>query len=187
MGHITLITGGVRSGKSAFAEKIAIGYSEVAYVATCEPTDVEMVERVAMHRSRRPHAWQTREAPLALDGAVSAVDPSACLLIDCLGIWVSNNLLSNEEQNLQDPQVFINTMLKSSRELIWQLQNRSGPSVLVTNEVGLGLVPPYKLGRVFRDVLGLVNAHMAESATDVYLCAVGLPICLKRGGVNQLG
>lgn len=186
MGSIVLITGGVRSGKSALAERLAAVHSHVLYVATAEAQDAEMAERIRMHQARRPVDWATVVAPLDLI-TVAQRDSAACLLIDCLGLWVTNNLLVAEDINLAAPEAFIQGMLEHTRVLLDILASRQGEAILVTNEVGLGLVPPFKLGRVFRDCLGLVNAAVAEKARDVYLCAVGIPIALKKEGVMRLG
>jgi len=183
LNNIVLITGGVRSGKSAQAEKYAAKYPEVVYIATCQALDEEMTERISAHQGRRPLHWQTIEDPLHLTNRLGSVSQDACLLIDCLGLWVSNHLLRDETTALANPQVFISTMEANASELVAMLRRRTGPSIIVTNEVGLGLVPPYKLGRVFRDALGRVNSLLAQQADEVYLCTAGIPLCLKREGV----
>jgi len=186
MGSIVLITGGVRSGKSALAEKLAAMHSPVLYVATAEAEDAEIAERIHMHQARRPACWGTVVAPRDLI-TVARTNHDACLLIDCLGHWVTNCLLAAETDNLAAPAVFIQEMREHTHALLDVLTSRQGAAILVTNEVGLGLVPPYKMGRVFRDCLGHVNAAVAERARDVYLCAVGIPIALKKEGVMRLG
>lgn len=186
MGKIVLITGGVRSGKSLLAEKLAFAHESVIYIATCEARDDEMAERITLHQERRPGHWKTAEAPVDLMPAAQT-DSSSCLLIDCLGLWVTNCLLADEDKNLSAPGQFIQEMREKTHTLLTLLASRQGDSIIVTNEVGFGLVPPYKMGRVFRDCLGIVNATVAEAASDVYLCAAGLPIALKKDGVNRLG
>ncbi|MBS4054891.1 MAG: bifunctional adenosylcobinamide kinase/adenosylcobinamide-phosphate guanylyltransferase [Thermaerobacter sp.] len=186
MGSIVLITGGVRSGKSALAEKLATRNSYVLYVATAEAEDAEMAERISLHQARRPVSWGTVVAPRDLI-TVARMNPDACLLIDCLGLWVTNCLLAAEAKNLAAPEGFIQEMRERTEALLDVLAARQGEAILVTNEVGLGLVPPYKMGRVFRDCLGYVNAAVAERARDVILCAVGIPITLKKEGVLRLG
>ena len=183
MNKIVLITGGVRSGKSAYAENYAANYPQVAYIATGEALDEEMTERISAHQSRRPLHWQTMEEPLQLASRLDSLLPDACLVIDCLGLWVSNHLLRDETMALANPQAFISTMEDKASELVAMLRQRTGPAIIVTNEVGLGLVPPYKLGRVFRDALGRVNSLLAQQADEVYLCTAGIPLCLKREGV----
>jgi len=187
MGDIVLVTGGVRSGKSVLAEKLAGSFDSVLYIATCEEKDDEMAKRIRMHKKRRPNWWITVEVPLDLVDAIQKLDTESCLLVDCLGLWVSNCLLSAEEKNLAEPDKFIMEMREKALELVTLLTSRRGNSILVTNEAGLGLVPPYKLGRIFRDCLGIVNASIAEVSRDVYLCVAGLPVALKKDGVVRLG
>ncbi|MBS3985933.1 MAG: bifunctional adenosylcobinamide kinase/adenosylcobinamide-phosphate guanylyltransferase [Selenomonadales bacterium] len=187
MGRITLVTGGVRSGKSALAEAFAMKARSVVYLATCEANDEEMRDRISLHQARRPAHWTTEEVPLDLPAAITRQDPETCLLIDCLGLWVSNHLLADEENNVRHAQEFIEKMNGLTCALLEELSIRPGEAILVTNEVGFGLVPPYKLGRIFRDCLGLVNAQIATSAEDVYLCVAGMPVTLKKDGVVRLG
>jgi len=187
MGDIVLVTGGVRSGKSVLAEKLASDFNSVIYVATCEAKDDEMMQRIRMHKQRRPDCWMTVEVSLNIVDVIQGLDKESCLLIDCIGLWVSNCLLVAEEKNLADQHGFIIKMREKTFELLTLLASRRGNSILVTNEVGFGLVPPYKLGRIFRDCLGVVNATVAEAARNVYLCVAGLPIALKKDGVVRLG
>lgn len=187
MGDIVLVTGGVRSGKSALAEKLAKAFDSVIYIATCEAKDDEMAERIRMHKQRRPDYWVTIEVPLNLADAIQNLHSEPSLLLDCLGLWVSNCLLAAEEKNPEDLNGFILEMREKTFELVTLLASRRGDSILVTNEVGFGLVPPYRLGRIFRDCLGIVNATVAEVACDVYLCVAGLPVALKRDGVVCFG
>lgn len=182
-----MITGGVRSGKSLLSEKLAERCKSVIYIATCEIKDDEMAERINQHRQRRPSGWTTVEVPINLTDVIQGLDSEACLLLDCLGLWVSNCLIADEEKNLADSEGFIHQMREKTCALITLLASRRGDSVLVTNEVGFGLVPPYKMGRIFRDCLGIVNAKVAEAARDVYLCAVGIPVALKKDWEVQLG
>jgi len=149
--RVVLITGGVRSGKSSLAERLAADYPQVAYIATCQALDGEMSSRIEAHQLHRPKHWSTIEEPLGLASSLKCVDTEVCVLIDCLGLWVTNCLLADEDTNLANPQRFID-------------------------------LPPYKLGRVFRDCLGRVNSICAQEADDVYLCTAGLPLCLKRNG-----
>jgi len=186
MGKITLVTGGVRSGKSLLGEKLAETYNSKIYIATGEAKDDEMISRIAMHKKRRDHSWTTLEIPIEISKAVESFDNEAFVLIDCVGFWVTNNLLVNEEENLLNENLFFDQMHLKTNALIDILLTRKGESVLVSNEVGFGLVPPYKLGRIFRDTMGVVNSLLSASAKDVYLCAAGLPLKIKKDGVNQL-
>jgi len=180
-----MITGGARSGKSRFAENIAARQNgQVLYVATAEALDDEMVRRIARHREQRPGTWQTVEAPRDLLGALSG-DPSvSTVLVDCLTVWVANRLLDLGDPDelgwaemvtgLEDDLVEeIERMFRWAREAPWTL-------ILVTNEVGWDVVPPYPLGRAFRDLLGRLNQAVAEAADGVFAVVAGLPVELKR-------
>lgn len=189
--HLILILGGARSGKSAFAEQWAASSGkQVVYIATATAGDKEMAERIARHRRSRPDGWQTVEEPLDLAGAVRAAGAKGeVLLLDCMTLWLSNwmaqqsytalleegrsSLLTYDEGALRA----VDALLKSLAEL--------GPEkvlLVVSNEVGLGIVPPYPLGRVYRDTLGYVNQRLAKTAEQVYLMVAGLPVDIKHLG-----
>lgn len=164
---ITLVLGGARSGKSRFAEgAIATLPPPWVYLATAEPGDAEMAERIATHRARRGPQWQTVEAPLALDKPLLAHAASP-VLVDCLTLWLSNLMLAEGavEQEI------------SKVEKV--LSQATAPKVLVSNEVGLGIVPDYPLGRRFRDAQGILNQRMAALADRVVLMVAGLPLAIK--------
>lgn len=180
MGHLTLVTGGVRSGKSMFAEQLASKHKQVAYIATCQCFDEEMKERITVHQSRRPGHWELIEEPLSLSAAMERAQAGSFIIVECLGLWLTNFLLKNEELPEQD---FLRLLDKDLQEFLLKLDERKHSAVIVTNEVGMGIVPPYKLGRTFRDCLGVVNQAIARKADDVYLCAAGMPLCLKKAGV----
>lgn len=169
-GSLTLITGGVRSGKTLFAESLAETSPSVVYLATALPTDEEMAARIARHRARRPASWEIVEEPMDLSGAAKRVASEAVLLVDCLGVWVANLLAGNSEEVEVYEQV--NGFLRA-------VSDRRGRTVAVTNEVGMGIVPPYPLGRLFRDILGRVNQQVAEAADAVYLMVCGIPVRIK--------
>jgi adenosyl cobinamide kinase/adenosyl cobinamide phosphate guanylyltransferase/uncharacterized protein YlxP (DUF503 family) len=169
-GSLTLITGGVRSGKTLFAESLAETSPSVVYLATALPTDEEMAARIARHRARRPASWEIVEEPMDLSGAAKRVASEAVLLVDCLGVWVANLLAGNSEEVEVYGQV--NGFLRA-------VSDRRGRTVAVTNEVGMGIVPPYPLGRLFRDILGRVNQQVAEAADAVYLMVCGIPVRIK--------
>lgn len=176
MGQIWFVTGGARSGKSAFAERLAGGLGRpVTYVATLEPLDVEMRVRIARHQAQRPASWRTMETPRAPLEAVQSTPPGDTVLLDCLSLWVSNRLLdlhtetpSTEEVDALDASITLET-----RELLDLLMQRAGNAVLVSNEVGSGLVPEYVLGRAYRDLLGRVNQQVARTAARAWLCVAG--------------
>lgn len=176
MGEIWFVTGGARSGKSTYAERLAAQSSRpVRYVATMIPHDDELVDRVARHRAQRPNAWETVEAPTDLLGAVRDASSEACVLIDCLSLWVTNRLLDlDTEEPARDAidaleaalDVEVDAMLAAARA-------RNGLTIAVTNEVGSGLVPPYPLGRVYRDLLGRVNQRVSQAAGRAWLLVSG--------------
>jgi adenosylcobinamide kinase/adenosylcobinamide-phosphate guanylyltransferase len=166
----TLVLGGARSGKSAFAEKL-IGESGLAqvYLATATAEDDEMRTRIAQHRARRGEGWTTVEEPLALvDALTREATHGRAVLVDCLTLWLSN-LMFRE----RDPDV-------EARRLTRFLAVAKFPVILVSNEVGLGLVPDTPLGRSFRDAQGRLNQIVAAVVPNVVFIAAGLPLWLKR-------
>jgi adenosylcobinamide kinase/adenosylcobinamide-phosphate guanylyltransferase len=166
---IELILGGARSGKSRFAEQQAIASGlAVTYIATGEARDAEMAERIAHHRNRRPAGWATVEEPLCLAAMLTreAAD-DRCLLVDCLTLWLANVLLGEREDEIG--------------KLLVALPALSGHILLVSNEVGWGIVPENALARRFRDEQGRLNQRIAEVAETVTLVAAGLPLKLKSG------
>jgi adenosylcobinamide kinase/adenosylcobinamide-phosphate guanylyltransferase len=190
MGEVMLITGGAKSGKSLFAERLAGAFGfQVIYVATAEAYDVEMEVRVARHRARRPTAWTTVEAPRDLRRALAGVPPSAAaVLVDCLTFWTSNWLLA-----LGDPDTVgwwgaIDSLQERLFEelvaVAAQARAASWHLVLVTNEVGSGVVPDTLLGRAFRDLLGAVNQHVATLSDAVFLVVAGIGTEMKRTAVD---
>jgi len=187
VGDLILITGGVRSGKSRFAERLArsIGGDRVAYVATAEAGDEEMRGRIAAHRADRPEAWTTLENPMDVAGAIveasSGPEPPRAILVDCLTMLVSNLLLAGDEATAGsrvDGQV---ASIRASR-------GRTAASVIVvTNEVGLGVVPPSSLGRRYRDLLGMANQALAADAAHVYLLVAGMAVDWKALANSPIG
>ena len=184
MAKIILITGGARSGKSAFAEKLAMRAEErVAYIATAEIWDSEMAERVDLHRNRRPSGWQTYEAPRQAENAMDAATFHADLILfDCLTVYSTNCLLALPEE--LDPRQRRSAVLESVDELVLAAQRFPGTVLFVTNEVGDGIVPDNALAREFRDVAGLVNQKVAQAADEVYWVVCGLPVEIKRQAVQ---
>lgn len=169
-----MLTGGARSGKSALAETLAHRHNgPVVFVATAEPFDDDMAERIRRHREQRPTSWQTVEAPLELTAAVAAVPDSACLVIDCLTVWVGNMFHHR-------PDDVVELVDAGATELTRLIARRGGPTVVVTNEVGLGLVPDTPLGRRYRDTLGRVNTTLAAGADRVLLLSAGRAIELRE-------
>lgn len=169
----TLILGGARSGKSGYAEGLAEAAAEAGsppvYLATAEPGDTEMTARIAQHRVRRGDRWRTVEAPLDLAAALAEDHArKAPVLVDCLTLWLANLMAAG-----RDPEA-------EAAGLIVALDSRAAPVFLVSNEVGLGIVPDNALARAFRDAAGLLNQRIAARAERVIFVAAGLPLVLKE-------
>ncbi len=176
--QLILIMGGARSGKSDYAEKLAANFGRhVIYIATAEAGDEEMAARIEAHRQARPAEWRTLETPRNVGKALASINgqPEA-LLLDCMTVLVSNIILAMEEEPQAAIEVAIRAEIGSIVEVHQQLEV---PLIVVSNEVGLGLVPPYPLGRVYRDVLGRANQHLAALADTVLFMVAGLPMTVK--------
>ncbi len=169
----SLILGGARSGKSALAERIvSASGAQVVYIATAQAGDAEMATRIAHHRARRPAAWMLVEEPLALARTLTAqARADRCVLVDCLTLWLSN-LLGGE-----DPQDFA----RERAALLDVLPRLPGDIVLVSNEVGMGIVPLGELSRRFVDEAGRLHQALAAACDRVVFVAAGLPLALKGG------
>lgn len=169
-GRIVFVTGGARSGKSSFAERRAAQNGPgVTYLATAQAFDDEMKDRIARHRADRPAGWVTHEEPLAVPAALRAVTTPAALL-DCLSLWVSNLMLAGHTDE---------AVLDAAADLLHAARERGGVTVLVTNEVGFGIVPDNALARRYRDLLGWVNQRAAATSDEAHLIVSGLPLRLK--------
>jgi adenosylcobinamide kinase / adenosylcobinamide-phosphate guanylyltransferase len=167
-GLVTLVLGGARSGKSGYAERlIAASPKPWVYIATAEARDDEMAERIAAHKARREAGWQTIEAPHELPEALAAASPDAPVLVDCLTLWLSNLMLGS-----------FNVEAMTER-LEDTLAARSGQTILVANEVGLGIVPDNALARQFRDAQGILNRRIAAQAQRVIMMVAGIPVAVK--------
>lgn len=176
--RLVLVTGGARSGKSHYAERLAAHFARgesVLYLATLEALDDELLRRVGTHRARRPAAWRTLETPLSPAAALREA-PEKVVLLDCLSGFVSNLVLQHEHDG---EAVALQRVAEAVEELVRVAKSSGKVVVIVTNEVGSGVVPPYPLGRLFRDALGAANARVAGAADAVSLCVVGLPQTLK--------
>ena len=169
---LTFLLGGARSGKSALAVRLASEWGgPVVFVATAERRDdPEMHARIESHRAERPPEWETVEAPLDLGAVVAAAAPDECVVVDCLTLWVSNAL----EAGRSDPETEA-----AAVELARAAAAREAPTVVVSNEVGLGVVPETPLGRRYRDVLGRVNAVVAAEADRALLVVAGRALELR--------
>jgi len=181
---LIMVTGGARSGKSQFAESLAMKYGgySVLYIATSIPFDDEMKERVRRHKERRPKEWDTVEAYNGIRDIIRSTDKKAVLL-DCLTVMVSNLLLEIdmtwEEKNLEDVDRAEEKISAEVDGLITASKKNDKDVIIVTNEVGMGLVPKYKLGRIFRDISGRMNKKIAENADYVYFMVSGIPLEIK--------
>ena len=169
---ITLVLGGARSGKSAFAENRAKANDQaVAYIATAEIRDDAIADRVKVHRDIRPSNWSTIESPLGLGQTIRAQDShSTTLLVDCLTMWVTNVLCSENSTAL---------MHTEQREFFQALSQHQGNIILVSNEVGMGIIPMGQLTRDYVDIAGRLHQDIAAIADEVILVTAGLPMVLK--------
>lgn len=167
------ITGGARSGKSSFAEKLALKKAKVrVYIATMQGLDEEMKERIALHKKQRGPGWSTIEEPLELLFALKNNDKKGrVLLIDCLTLWVSNRMMKGQKEK---------EILKAATEVAEFCKCAKAEVIAVSNEVGMGLVPDNKLGRDFRDIQGRVNRIFAERAANMYFVVSGVPLEVKK-------
>jgi adenosylcobinamide kinase/adenosylcobinamide-phosphate guanylyltransferase len=165
---LIFLLGGARSGKSAYAEKLATALpAPWTYIATAQAFDDEMAERIALHRARRGEGWSTVDAPLELAQALRAVPDGRPVLVDCLTLWFSNHMLADHD--LDALSVELESVLSAPR----------GPWFVVSNEVGLGIVPDSALGRRFRDAQGRLNQRIAALAERVFFMVAGLPMQVK--------
>ena len=166
------ITGGARAGKSSFAERLANRLKgKRAYIATAQALDPEMTARIQQHRERRGNAWDTFEEPLDAAGLLTRLNGQyQVILFDCLTLWLSNIMARSEEDE---------AITAQCRKLVESIKDFDGDRVLVSNEVGLGIVPDNPLARRFRDLAGILNQRMAQAADEVYFMAAGIPMRIK--------
>lgn len=168
----TLLLGGARSGKSALAVRLASAIDgPVVVVATAEPRDDDMAERIRAHRAARPSGWETVESPLGLLETVDGIADGAFVILDCLTLWVSNALEAGTSPD---------EIVAEASAVAAALTARSTPSVVVSNEVGLGVVPANALARSYRDLLGRVNTAFAQRAARSYLVVAGRGLPLEE-------
>lgn len=165
---LTFVLGGARSGKSTHAEKLVSARAAPwTYIATAQAYDGEMRQRIAEHRARRGEGWETVEAPSDLVGALQAVPDGRAVLVDCLTLWLTNHMLADSD------------VAAESARLAEILARPRGPWVVVSNEVGLGIVPDNALARRFRDAAGRLNQEVAAAADTVLMMVAGLPLKVK--------
>lgn len=167
---LTVLLGGARAGKSALALELARDHDgQVVYVATAEAGDHEMAVRIAQHRTERPDEWTTAEEPVALRSTIAALEPDACVVVDCLTLWVANLLARGDD------------VLPEAEAVADLAAGRPGPTIVVSNEVGLGIVPTSSVAREYRDLLGAVNAAFVHRAHDAAFVVAGRAIPLQPG------
>jgi adenosylcobinamide kinase/adenosylcobinamide-phosphate guanylyltransferase len=180
MGQLILVLGGVRSGKSDYAEELAqsLGQAQVLFVATAEAGDAEMARRIAAHQQSRPASWRTLEAPRHIGEAIqSHVGEAKVVLVDCITLLVSNTLLAlGDDPDITQTEQAVQDEIQA---LLQTCQSSPVTCIAVSNEVGLGVVPEHRLGRLYRDLLGKANQSLAAQAGEVYLMVAGLAIELK--------
>jgi|SRR3990172_274648 len=171
-GKIYFITGGARSGKSAFAEQLADGLSgKRAYIATAQALDPEMVRRIEHHRKQRGTTWDTFEEPLAVPDLLRKLNGRyQAALLDCLTLWLSNIMAHSEGDG---------DITAPSEDLVEAVKSFDSACIVVSNEVGLGIVPDNPLARRFRDCAGVLNQKMAKIADEAYFMASGIPMRIK--------
>ncbi len=183
-----LITGGARSGKSAFAEKLAGKEKKVLYIATAVPFDDEMRERVEKHRMRRPENWDTHEGYCALDKVIYKKSSDYdCILVDCATILVTNLLfdaMGEEDAEVYDFEKASRGILEEMERIAFACGEAQCTVIFVTNEIGMGVVPENRLSRHFRDIAGSANQILARQAEEVYFVVSGIPLKMKGEGIQ---
>lgn len=169
--NVTLVLGGAQSGKSYYAQQLAAKFERVTFIATARPADPEMRRKIARHRRERPVAWRTIEAPLDVHQAIRAESQEAeVILVDCLTVYLAH--VMGVRKSKSNPQESIERVCDAIRE-------SKASVIVVSNEVGSGVVPPYRSGRIYRDLLGQLNQKIAQIADEVVLMVAGIPITVK--------
>ena len=176
--QLTFILGGARSGKSSYAQAMVEKSGQPAlFVATATASDEEMAARISAHQASRSDQWRTLEAPLRVGNAVRQEPATDWVLVDCLTL-LANNVLFALPENV-DEAAYQAAMMLEVEQLLAAYQGHPGEWVIISNEVGLGLVPPYPLGRMYRDVLGRANQQLAAAADVVLFLVAGIPMRVK--------
>lgn len=179
MGRLTLILGGARSGKSSHAQSLAEGTGKsVTFLATAQALDEEMSTRIQKHRLERPSGWETLEIPCDLASHIPQIK-SEVVILDCVTLLVSNLLMQFVRDELVDEKPFMSAVEKEIEDLIAAIRGQNREWFIISNEVGLGLVPPYLMGRVYRDALGWANQRLAREANQVLFMVAGIPMVVK--------
>ncbi|MFA5523113.1 MAG: bifunctional adenosylcobinamide kinase/adenosylcobinamide-phosphate guanylyltransferase [Tissierellales bacterium] len=186
MAEIIVVTGGARSGKSSLAEEKAkeLG-NKVVYIATAIAFDDGMKDRISKHKASRPSTWATIERYKKFNELERSQDfnESDLILLDCMTLMVSNNLLESDVDldtcSMKDIEHIEKNILNEVKELLEIVTRNEKKLIIVTNEVGMGLVPSYRLGNIFRDIAGRVNQYLANQAQEVYYTVSGIPLKIK--------
>jgi adenosylcobinamide kinase / adenosylcobinamide-phosphate guanylyltransferase len=177
--HITLILGGARSGKSSYAQSLAEGMGKsVTFLATAQALDAEMSARIQKHRLERPARWETLEIQFDIASHIQQIK-SDVVILDCITLLISNLLMQYVKDDLIDEAPFMTAVQKEINELINVIREHGQDWLIVSNEVGLGLVPPYQMGRVYRDAIGWANQRLAREADKVIFMIAGIPTTIK--------
>lgn len=172
MGKVVFITGAVRSGKSKLAVELGEkSLKKVVFLASCSPLDKEMRERVAKHKQSRPQDWTTIEEPINVADVIKKAKADELIIFDCLTLWISNIMCKFDKEELID---------KKIEELFLALQQVKSDIIIVSNEVGWGIVPENKLARQFRDIVGITHQKLADLSDEVFLVTVGIAQKLKE-------
>lgn len=175
--NVTLVLGGAQSGKSHYAQQLASHFERVTFIATGRRTDAEMRKKIARHRRDRPIGWRTIEAPLDLHNAIRSESQKAdVVLIDCLTVYVAN-VMGAGKKSKGNPEACIEAVCAA-------IQASKASVVAVSNEVGSGVVPPYRSGRIYRDFLGQMNWKVAQIADRVVLMIAGVPMTVKDSNIR---
>jgi len=177
--HIILILGGARSGKSSYAQQLAEDSGRsVTFLATAQALDEEMSARIQKHKFERPVHWQTLEVPFGIAPHIKEIQ-SEVVILDCITLLLSNSLMQFVKDDLVDETLFMQSVQKEIEELLAAIRESNQQWIVVSNEVGLGLVPPYQMGRVYRDGIGWANQRLAREAERVLFMVVGIPTVIK--------
>ncbi len=178
-GNLTLILGGARSGKSSYAQRLAEESGKsVTFIATAQALDNEMSTRIQKHRAERPVNWETLEIPFAIVSRLHDIK-SNIVILDCITLLISNLLMRFVKDDLVEEAPFMTAVQNEINELMVMLRDQEADWLIVSNEVGLGLVPPYQMGRVYRDAIGWANQRLAREADNVIFMVAGIPTVIK--------
>ena len=182
MGQLTFILGGARSGKSSYAQRLAEERGgSVLFIATAQAGDEEMRARIARHQAERPDGWTTLEAPMDIAGALARHSGQAeTVVLDCITLLVTNLLMAHGGDDGVDEAAAQAAVEAELAALTAAIQSSAGDWIVVSNEVGLGLVPAYPLGRAYRDLLGWANQRLASWANEVFYLVAGIPVPVHK-------